>query len=78
LGAGLDERQDWPAVRVEVTGGGVTVTSASGETEAGSHVVVTVPLGVLKNDLPAFGHPFRPSEPRSYADSASAATRRLP
>ena len=45
LGTGLDVRQEWPAVRVELTGGGVTVTSASGETEAGSHVVVTVPLG---------------------------------
>jgi len=60
LGAGLDVRQDWPAVRVELTGGGVTVTSASGETEAGSHVVVTVPLGVLKNDLPAFAPPLPP------------------
>ena len=60
VGAGLDVRQDWPAVRVELTGGGVTVTSASGETEAGSHVVVTVPLGVLKNDLPAFAPPLPP------------------
>ena len=60
LGTGLDVRQDWPAVRVELTGGGVTVTSASGETEAGSHVVVTVPLGVLKNDLPAFVPPLPP------------------
>ncbi|MFZ1114790.1 MAG: NAD(P)/FAD-dependent oxidoreductase [Propionibacteriaceae bacterium] len=60
LGTGLDVRQEWPAVRVELTGGGVTVTSASGETEAGSHVVVTVPLGVLKNDLPAFVPPLPP------------------
>jgi polyamine oxidase len=45
---------------VELTGGGVTVTSASGETEAGSHVVVTVPLGVLKNGLPAFVPPLPP------------------
>ena len=45
LGTGLDVRQEWPAVRAELTGGGGTATSASGETEAGSHVVVTVPLG---------------------------------
>ncbi len=60
MAAGLDVRQEWPVVRVELAGGGVTVTSASGATEAGSHAVVTVPLGALKNDLPAFAPPLPP------------------
>ncbi len=38
----------------------MSVTSVSGETEAGSHVVVAVPLGVLKNDLPGFAPPLPP------------------
>ena len=45
---------------MELAGGGVTVTSASGATEAGSHVVVAVPLGALKNDLPTFAPPLPP------------------
>ena len=45
---------------MDLTDGGVTVTSASGETESGSHVVVTVPLGALKNDLPSFAPPLPP------------------
>ena len=60
MASGLDVRQEWPVVRVELARGGVTVTSASGVTEAGSHVVVTVPLGALKNDLPAFAPPLPP------------------
>ena len=60
MATGLDVRQEWPVARVELAGGGVTVTSASGETETGSHVVVTVPLGALKNDLPAFAPPLPP------------------
>ena len=60
MAAGLDVRQDWPVARVDLTDGGVAVTAASGETETGSHVVVTVPLGVLKNDLPTFAPPLPP------------------
>ncbi len=58
MATGLDVRLEWPVVRVELAGDGVTVTSASGATETGSHVVVTVPLGALKNDLPAFAPPL--------------------
>ncbi len=58
MGAGLEVRRDWPAGRVELTEGGVMVTAASGATETGSHVVVTVPLGALKNDRPAFLPPL--------------------
>ncbi len=60
MAAGLDVRQGWPVVRVEQAGGAVTVTSATGATETGSHVVVTVPLGALKNDLPTFAPPLPP------------------
>ncbi|QWZ09884.1 FAD-dependent oxidoreductase [Nocardioides panacis] len=45
MAAGLDVRHDWPVARVDLTEGGVAVTSESGTTEAGSHVVVTVPPG---------------------------------
>lgn len=60
LAAGLDVRTGWPAAMVDLADGGVSVTSASGTTETGSHVVVTVPLGTLKNDLPHFAPPLPP------------------
>ena len=60
LAAGLDVRLDWPAARVDLADSGVSVTSASGRTENGSHVVVAVPLGVLKQDRPTFGPPLPP------------------
>ncbi|THG28448.1 flavin monoamine oxidase family protein [Naasia lichenicola] len=49
MAAGLDIRRAWPAVSIEIADEGVVVSSASGETLTGSHVVVTVPLGVLKS-----------------------------
>ena len=58
MAAGLHVRQDWPVVRVDLSESGVSVTSAAGKTEVGSHVVVAVPLGVLKNDLPRFTPPL--------------------
>ncbi|MET0999150.1 MAG: NAD(P)/FAD-dependent oxidoreductase [Marmoricola sp.] len=60
MAGGLDVRLDWAAAKVELADDGVVVTSASGATEAGSHVVVAVPLGALKNDLPAFAPPLPP------------------
>ena len=60
LADGLDVRLDWPVARVDLTEAGVSVTSASGMTEAGSHVVVAVPLGVLKQHQPHFGPPLPP------------------
>jgi monoamine oxidase len=58
LAAGLDVRVDWPVVGVEVTEEGVSASSQSGRTERGSHVVVTVPLGVLRRGLPTFTPPL--------------------
>ena len=60
LAAGLDVRLEWPVERVDLTDAGVSVTSTSGRTETGSHVVVAVPLGVLKQDRPSFGPPLPP------------------
>ena len=60
LAAGLDVRRAWPVSRVALVENGVSVTSAAGETEAGSHVVVTVPLGVLKGGLLSFAPPLPP------------------
>ena len=58
MAAGLDVRLDWPVAQVDLTDDGVTVTSASGQTETGSHVVVAIPLGVLKSGLPSFTPPL--------------------
>jgi monoamine oxidase len=41
-----------------VTDDGVSVSSHSGQTETGSHVVVAAPLGVLKSDLLTFTPPL--------------------
>jgi polyamine oxidase len=60
MAEGLDVRQDWPVANVELTDDGVAVSSTAGETETGSHVVVTVPLGVLKTGLPRFAPPLPP------------------
>ena len=60
MAAGLDVRLGWPAARVELTDDGVRVTSQSGLAETGSHVVVAVPLGVLKGDLLSFVPPLPP------------------
>jgi monoamine oxidase len=60
MASGLDVRLGWPAVRVELADDGVRVTSESGRIETGSHVVVAVPLGVLKSDLLTFVPPLPP------------------
>jgi monoamine oxidase len=60
MAAGLDIRREWIVESVEMGPAGVIVTSADGRTETGSHVIVTLPLGVLQAgsvrfvpDLPA-------------------------
>ncbi len=60
MAAGLDVRRDWQAARVRHDATGVTVTSTTGAIERGSHVVVTVPLGVLKEGRPDFEPPLPP------------------
>ena len=45
-------------VSVQVATDGIRVTCADGSVETGSHVVVTVPLGVLKRGAPRFDPPL--------------------
>jgi monoamine oxidase len=54
LAAGLDVRLGFEVTTVELTDDGVHVHGADGSTDEGSHVVVTVPLGVLKTGRPSF------------------------
>jgi monoamine oxidase len=60
MSSGLDTRLDWPAVGVDLTEEGVSVSSRSGQVEAASHLVVTVPLGVLKCRSLTFTPPLPP------------------
>jgi polyamine oxidase len=48
MAAGVDVRLGVPVTEVAVAAGGARVRAADGRSEEGSHVVVTVPLGVLK------------------------------
>jgi monoamine oxidase len=54
LTAELDLRLGTEVTDVEAAADGVRVRTAGGGSEAGSHVVVTVPLGVLKRGAPRF------------------------
>ena len=67
MASGLDIRLDWPVARVDLTGEGVSVSSHSGQTESGSHVVVAVPLGVLKSQLLTFAPPLSPERAQVVA-----------
>jgi monoamine oxidase len=60
IAAGVDVRLGWAAAEVAVSPAGVRVTAADGRAEEGSHVVVTVPLGVLKRGLPRFAPSLPP------------------
>ena len=66
LAAGATIRLDSPVRLVEQTQDGVTVTG-DGWSESGSHLVVTVPLGVLKADGIRFEPPL-PTERRALID----------
>jgi polyamine oxidase len=61
LAAGLDVRLGVEVAEVVQSESGATVRSSDGATEDASHVVVTVPLGVLKRGTPAFT-PALPAE----------------
>ncbi len=54
MAAGVDVRLGVPVTEVAVSAGGVRVQTAQGRSEEGSHVVVTVPLGVLKREALRF------------------------
>src|SRR5690349_21403764 len=59
MAAGVDLRLGVDVAEIACSAGGVRVRSADGTSEDGSHVVVTVPLGVLKRGAPR----FRPALP---------------
>jgi len=59
MAAGVDLRLGVDVTEIACSAGGVRVRSADGTSEDGSHVVVTVPLGVLKRGAPR----FRPALP---------------
>ena len=58
LGDGIDVRLNFEVAGIEVAADGVRVTNSAGLVEEGSHVVVTVPLGVLKDGRPQFFPPL--------------------
>jgi monoamine oxidase len=65
--SGVDVRLGREVVGVQVRRDGAQVTLAGGEIEPGSHVLVTVPLGVLKADSIAFDPPL-PAPRRAAID----------
>ena len=54
MATGVDVRLGFDVAEVAVSPTGVRVRSVDGTVEAGSHVVVSVPLGVLKRGTPRF------------------------
>jgi monoamine oxidase len=54
MASGVDVRLGVEVTEVALSSQGVRVRAADGSTEDGSHVVVTVPLGVLKRGRPGF------------------------
>jgi polyamine oxidase len=60
MASGVDVRLGRPVSEIAVSPDGVRVATADGIEEEGSHVVVTVPLGVLKRGLPRFSPALPP------------------
>jgi monoamine oxidase len=60
MAAGADVRLGVDVTEVALSAGGVRLRSADGTSEEGSHVVVTVPLGILKRGAPRFSPALPP------------------
>lgn len=60
MASGVDVRLGRPVTEVEVAPGKVRAVTADGAAEEGSHLVVAVPLGVLKRGLPRFSPALPP------------------
>ena len=60
MATGVDLRLGVEVTEVAISAGGVRVRGADGSSEEGSHVVVTVPLGVLKRGAPRFSPALPP------------------
>ncbi len=61
VAAPLDVKFNTEVVSVKIANDGVAVTCADGWVETGSHTIVTVPLGVLKDGRPRFDPGLPPS-----------------
>lgn len=61
LARGLDIRLGQPVARISPAARGVTVQTRSGETHVADHVILTVPLGVLKSGSIQFGEVLAPA-----------------
>ncbi len=68
LAPGLDIRLDTEVTSVGIERSGVLVECSDGSVHAGSHAVVTVPLGVLKRGSPRFDPPL-PNEVARAVDA---------
>jgi polyamine oxidase len=68
LAAGIDVRLNAEVTSVVVEADGIRAIGADGSVEAGSHVIVTVPLGVLKRGCPRFDPPL-PAPVRRAVDA---------
>jgi monoamine oxidase len=67
MAAGVDVRFGVDVAEVALSENGVRIDSANGAAEDASHVVVTVPLGVLKRGAPRFT-PTLPADRRAAID----------
>ena len=76
MASGVDVRLGRPVSEIAVSPDGVRVVTADGTAEAGSHVVVTLPLGALKRGLPRLPLRCRPTGSRPSGGSGSAVSRR--
>ena len=65
LAKGLDIRTSTPVTAIRVSRQGVEVTDAAGGTERASHVLVTVPVGVLQAEMITFDPPLDAAHLRS-------------
>jgi polyamine oxidase len=68
LASGLDVRLNSPVTDVTTSSTGATVRSADGTTYDATHVVIAVPLGVLKRGLALAAVPGRPGRGRGVHD----------
>lgn len=67
MAAGLDIQREWVVKSIQAGHSGVAVTSTDGRTESGSHVLVTLPLGVLQAGSVSFV-PVLPTDRRAAID----------
>ena len=67
LATGIDVRLSSPVAAVSMRDGAATITTDAGETLAGSAVIVTLPLGVLRSGTVTFDPPLPASHTAAIA-----------